>query len=375
MKINLYNILVNFLIRNKEIKKMEHIPIDDVENILLMSNTAIGDTLFNTPVFRSLKRHYPDKKLIVLLNPSNYKLFETNQYIDDIVLYNGKWKDFFKTLKELKSKKIDLTFILHSNEPQATPLALLAHSKYIVKIPNDKNSYNKYHTNIPTKAIGYKHGIFDRLKQLEYVGIYEDDPKMDIFIEQEWIDELNYNLNKLKINKTDKLIGFQIGASTVSRMWFNDRWIALGKELLNKYPDIKIILTGAPNEKHLTNEVKKGINDERVIDLAGKLTLGGAATLIGKLNLLITPDTGPMHMAIALKTPTISLFVVAELIKSHACYDQDIHLYIKKDKTCDPCIAKRCKFQECMEQIDAKEVIELYSVLSNKIKEEKDIKC
>jgi ADP-heptose:LPS heptosyltransferase len=358
----LYKIFVDFLIINKKIDKLSKIPIDKVQTILLMSNTAIGDTLFNTPVFRSLKTHYPDKRLIVMLNPTNYKLFETNKYIDDIVLYDGKWKNFFKVLSILKTYHIDLSLILHSNEPQATPLALLANSKYIIKIPNDKNPYNKYHTNLPTKAIENNHGVYDRLKQLMYIDIEETNPVMDLFLKKEWIDIANKSLN---IDKNKLIIGFQIGASTVSRMWFASKWIELGKKILLKYPNAIIVLTGAPNESHLTNEVSNGIsNSSRVIDMAGKLPLGAAAALIGKFNLFITPDTGPLHIAIALKVPTIGFFVVANHLGSNACYDKDIHLYIQKEKTCFPCVAKRCKFQECMLQIEVDDVINKMELLN-----------
>ncbi len=359
MKFDLFELGISFLIKNKKVDKLEHIPMDSVHNILLMSNTAIGDTLFSTPVFRSLKLHYPDKKLIVLLNPTNYKLFETNKYIDEIILYDGRWKKFFQVLKILKTKKIDATLILHSNEPQATPLALLSGSKYIIKIPNNKNEYNKFHTNLPISAYGDRHGIFDRLRQLEYLNIFEDDPRMDIVLKDSWKDEVFNYLESKSIDNSAIVIGFQIGASTVSRMWFSDKWVDLGKKLLLKYPNSIIILTGAPNEVKLTNQVEEGINNSRVFNLAGKFQLGSAAALIGTLDLLITPDTGPLHIAIALKVPTIGFFVVANHIGTNACYDQNIHLYIQKEKTCNPCIAKNCKYQECMLQITADDVLKL----------------
>jgi len=351
---SLFEKLIPYFLPKNQVIKTNLVPMDEINEIVCFSNTAIGDTLFNTPVFRSLKKHFPDKKLIVVMNPKNYKLFETNPYIDEIILYDGKTKNFFQALKTLRKIKPKLILILHSNEPQATPLAVLSGAKYIIKIPNDKNFFNKWHTNPPIKGVENKHGIFNRLKQLECLGIKENDCKMDLAIKKEWINEVE---NYFKNIKYSKLIGFQIGASTISRMWFNDRWIELGKRLLEMYPDIKIVLTGGPNEKVLTDEVEKGINDLRVLNMAGKFSLGGAAALISKLDLFITPDTGPLHIAIATKTPTIGFFVVANHLGSNACYDKDIHLYIQKSKTCTPCIAKACKYAECMEQIKVDEVI------------------
>ena len=194
-----------------------------------------------------------------------------------------------------------------------------------------------------------------RLKHLKYLGIKENDCRMDLFLKDEWKKEVEEFFKNISYSK---LIGFQIGASTISRRWFNEKWANLGKKILKKYPEAKIILTGSPNEKYLTDEVEKLINDKRVLNLAGKFSLGGAAALINKLDLLVTPDTGPLHIAIALKTPTVALFAAADPNETNACYDKDIHLYIKKPHTCVPCIDKKCKLPNCMQQISEEEVFE-----------------
>jgi len=346
------NIIPYFLSKN-QIIKTDLVPMDEINEIYCFSNTAIGDTLFNTPVFRSLKNNFPNKKVIAILNPTNYTLFENNKDIDEIILYSGKNKHFFQTLKKLKEKKPKLILLLHSNEPQATSISVLSGAKYIIKIPNYTSKFNSWHSNKPTEPMDDKHGIFNRLRQLKYLNIKENNPKMYLPLK----NESTYCIEKYFENNNKKLIGFQIGASTVSRMWFKEKWIELGKAILKKYPDTNIVLTGSPNEIKLTTEVKIGINDKRVLNLAGNFKLNTAAALINKLDLLITPDTGPLHIATALKIPTIGFFVVANHAGSNACYDKDIHLYIQKYKTCNPCIAKNCKFAECMLQIEVNEVL------------------
>jgi ADP-heptose:LPS heptosyltransferase len=359
MKINFYEILISFLLKKyQKAIKYDILPIDKIETIVIYSNTAIGDTLFNTPVFRSLKNNFPNKKIIVILNPTNYKLFENNPYIDEILLYDGRWKTFFSVLKKLKKIKIDLTLILHANEPQATPLSVLSNSKFIIKIPNDKNKYHEFHNNKQLSCYGDRHGIYDRLRALEYLGINEQNTKMELFVEEENNLEVENKFIELKIDiNQDKIIGFQIGASNLSRMWFEDNWIKLGKKLLENNENLKIVLTGAPNEKEMTHRVLIGINSDRVFNLAGEFNIKSAAGLIGKCNLLITPDTGPLHIAAALNTPTIAFYVVAQWYSSNPCFNEHQHLYVQKEKTCVPCIGKSCKYQECMLQITVDEVL------------------
>ena len=172
MKIDLIRSLARWYLKDKTLSK-EKIDMQNVNNILVMSNTAIGDTLFATPAIQLIKEHYPNKHIIALLNPKNFKLFSTNPNIDEIITFRGKWRCFLQTIFKLKSKSIDLTFIFHSNEPQATPLAYLSGSKHIIKITNKGNEFNFLHYNPPIAPRTDEHFIDRRLKQLEYIGINE----------------------------------------------------------------------------------------------------------------------------------------------------------------------------------------------------------
>ena len=144
--------------------------------VCFFSNTAIGDTLFNTPVFREFRAKFSDVKTIALLNPNNAVLFRDDPNLDEIITYNGRWGGFLRTLKILKSKKIDICFLLHSNEPQATPLAILSGAKYVFKLPNHKNKFNFLHSNTPQKyADENRYIVLNRLLQLKFVGIDSDE--------------------------------------------------------------------------------------------------------------------------------------------------------------------------------------------------------
>jgi ADP-heptose:LPS heptosyltransferase len=328
---------------------------DDIKTVALVSNTAIGDTLMATPAFRALKKSMPGVKCIAVLNPVNAELFATNPYIDEILLYGGRWSGFLGTLLRLKALRVDAVLLLHSNEPQATPLAVFCGAQKVIKIPNDKNRFAAFHTNPKIASSKDRHGLFDRLEQLKFLGIESNDARMELFLKKEWVAEADVLLRQNSfLDRT--LIGFQIGASTLSRMWFEDRWIELASILLASNSNIRILLTGSPKEREAAQKIKDKIADDRVLNIAGALSIGAAAALIGKLNVFVTPDTGPMHIAVALKTPSVALYVVADPVKSGAIYDNDIHVEIKKPRTCDPCVSKLCKYQECMLQIEACEV-------------------
>lgn len=366
MKIDIFKSVVKLFLPSRISK--HDINIDKINNILIMSNTAIGDTLFATPAIKVLKEKYPGKKIIALLNPSNVELFKNNKYIDKVYTYNGKWKGFIKTIYSLKKEKIDISFIFHSNEPQATPLAYFIGSKYIIKIPNDKNEFNYLHYNEIEKQKN-EHATLSRLKQLDYLNINNtSNQSMEIFLEEDWKREVSDFLSSFEIK--DNVIGIQIGASTISRMWFSDRWISLIDKILKYDKEITIILTGAPNENKIVNDVyKKFVKNKNVINASGQLSLCGAAALIGRFNLFITPDTGPLHIAASQKINTLALYVAGNPLGTNPNSNctRIIHAFIQKNKTCTPCKDKKCQYQECMLQIETEEVFNLYQQIMKKI--------
>jgi len=355
LKLDLINKLVFYYLKIFSKKQHNSIDIDNVKNICILSNTAIGDTLFSTPAIRLLRQKYPQKKIITVLNPKNSELFINNTNIDLIYTYNSKWSHFFSIVKKLRREKIDLTFIFHSNEPQATPLAFFIKSKYIVKIPNINNKFNFLHTNNVSSKNPGEHFIDYRLRQLELIGIFKKNYKMDLFIEESEAVKVSK-----KIDLSGRYIGFQVGASSPSRLWNNKSWVLLAKKILDYNPSLKIIITGSSRDKELSNQIIEKINSERVIDTCGWFDLCSSSYLISKLEALITLDTGPLHIAASLNIPTVCLSVAGKKNESNPRSSSVNHLFIEKPETCNPCIDKKCKNAFCMNQITVEEVFSKY---------------
>jgi len=352
MKIDIARSFFRWYLKDK-ISCQDEINIGNIDTILILTNTAIGDTLFTTPAIRLIKEKYPNKKIIALLNPNNYELFENNPYIDLIILYRGKWRNFLNVMFKLRRQNIDLALIMHSNEPQATPLAYCSGGKYIIKIPNDQNEFRFLHHNPPVSAKSYEHFIDRGLKQIEYLDVFKKSYKMDIFLKEEWKKSINGLLNERQIH-----IGFQIGASSISRMWFLDNWTNLAKKVLSFNKNWHIVLTGSKVDQYSARSLCSNIQSDRIIDLTGRFSLGPAAALISKLDLLVTPDTGPLHIAAAVNTTTLAISVAGIALESNPRSTGAQHIFIQKPKTCSPCIDKKCKYQKCMYQITVNEVFE-----------------
>lgn len=343
---------------------------ESVRNILIVSSTAIGDTLLSTPAIKAVRERYPQARITAHFNKKNMELFDNNPDIDGIIPYYGGYKKFLKTIIKFRRHKFDLALIFHGNEPQATPMAYLSGARFIIKLPNTSEYRFLLSNNKEVlREDKLDHGIEQRLKIAELAGCNVSDKKMvlpvlkggDLFIEK--------FLKENGIKDTDVVIGFQAGASTISRMWFAERFVELGKRLIKSYPDLQIIITGSPKEFDHCKSIADTIGEEAVVS-ASRIPLKYLPSVIKRMKLLVTGDTGTMHLAVAVETPVVSLFAVSDPERSGPYYDLDRHLVIRKERICDPCVSKKCKYQKCMEQISVGEVfLSVREILS---REEKD---
>ncbi|MCM8809352.1 MAG: glycosyltransferase family 9 protein [Candidatus Omnitrophica bacterium] len=347
-------IINNFDKRQRDLKYFNP---KEVKSILVVSSTAIGDTLMSTPAIKALRERYPQAKIIAHFNAKNMELFENNPHIDGIIPYYGGWKKFFKTIKEFKKHKFDVAVILHGNEPQATPMAYLGGAKFILKIPIPR----KFDFLISNKSNGFEnpwnhHAIDVRLKAVSFIGCKEDQKEMVLPLDEKSGDEIDKLFKEFSI-RHKKLIGFQVGAKDKYKIWPPDKFIKIGKKLIEFDRNILILILGSKEEKNICNKIKEEIG-ERVISFAGMLSLKQLANLINRLNLLVTNDTGTMHIAIALKKKTVSLFCPTNFWGVGPIQDMHLHKVISKNKPCNPCITKKCKKPYCMNLIEVDEVFE-----------------
>lgn len=329
---------------------------DEVKNILVVSSTAIGDTLLSTPAIRAVRKAYPKGRVIAHLNVSNMELFAGNPYIDSVIPNYGGYRRFQETVREMRRYSFDLALIFHGNEPQATPMCYLAGAKFIMKLPNT----SRFNFLLSNRAplIGWDdmgHGIEGRLKIARLAGCKDDGVAMDLFLNGSDDAGAVRFLKENGVAEGSMLIGFQPGASTLSRRWFSERFVELGKRLLADAPSAGIILTGSASEAPLCADIAAKIG-QRAVSAAGRLPLRQAAALIKRLDVLVTGDTGPMHIAIAAGTPVVALYAVADAKKTGPLYDLERHVVIQKPRTCEPCVSKKCEYQRCMEAIGVDEV-------------------
>jgi len=151
-------------------------------------------------------------------------------------------------------------------------------------------------------------------------------------------------------------IGFQLGASHLARAWPIANFVKLAK-ILTKELDCIFVLIGNKKEKFLAEKFKKEYKIGNILDIVGKTNIEELPYVVKKLDILITPDTGTLHLAIALKVKTISLFALSLPEETGPIQDLHLHKVIFKPEGLKWLAKDRKKSsQEAMKLISVEEV-------------------
>jgi ADP-heptose:LPS heptosyltransferase len=355
--------------KKKERKRsVNELKPEEIRKVLAVSSTAIGDTLLSTPALRATRRILPNASIDFMVREKFSILFENNPDIRAIVPYYGGYKRLFPLLNRIKSGNYDLCLVLHDSDPCPVQAAYIARIPFIARIGFKDETVAPF-LNVRVPYRDETHAIEQRLDVLRTLfKVRLDSPGdrrmvLPLAVEETqtfWDDLLKgvgYNYAK------NKRIGFQISASRPYKAWPKGHFTELGKRLLADSEGVNIVLFGGPGDEKIGKEIAEGMTTDlgqkpRIINLAGRLPLKKLPAALNGLDLFITNDTGPFHIAVALKTPTISLFVPSIVRHTGPYQDMERHVVIQKPRPCSPCIKKYCNDPNCMSIISVEEVFQ-----------------
>jgi len=291
------------------------------QRIAIYSTTALGDLMFNTPAIAALKQRYPDADFLLVSSKKNSQLVENSPWFSKVIYWDNKIRDAYPVIKALKSFKPQLTVILHSYMPYDLLCAVFSGTEYIIR-----DNYNADSDKLIAWLNHYQscyegHLIQRKLDLLSPLGC--DSSAIEMHIPVAFERAADDGVMK---------IGFQIGASEMKRCWPLERFVELAQLLVNANPRCQIIVLGGKKEALLESQFLALVPPEirqNIVSMVGKTNLLGLLTVIDSLDVLVTGDTGPLHLAIAIKTPTVSLYADAEPQHTGPWQDRDLHCILK----------------------------------------------
>jgi lipopolysaccharide heptosyltransferase II len=167
--------------------------------------------------------------------------------------------------------------------------------------------------------------------------------------EEKWNDLFLKNISK-------KVIGINPGGDRKNRRWNPDCYAFVADRLIEKF-DARIIIFGGPGEEEIARYIEHKMN-KNAVNIAGKVSLNDLAYLISRLDLLVTNDSGPMHMAAATKTPVVAIFGPEDVALTGPYTSPNLYRVINKPVDCRPCNKVDCNRPVCLDLITPEEVFD-----------------
>lgn len=355
------------------------------KNILLISLYRLGDNIQVTPMLKALKDSNPDSLLWVLAEKGFEMPFQNNPYINQLRLFDREkhtYKDFISTdtlknnldpvLMELQEIDFDMLINRQTSQEGAVISGLLnaKEKRGYIALKNKGFEIKDPWTRLLFAMV--KQRNMNPFSLVEYniriAGGKPEQYKPEIFYN---IGDVKNFLDQINIKPYDKIIGIQPGSSAMYRQWNTENFIKLINILLKKYPDIKVILLGSQNEAELLGKIEALIDPSyknRLVP-SWQLPLKSIPALLSRCDLMITNDTGPMHIAEAVGCKILCLYFGGSLINETAPYSQN-NLVIQPDMECIPCQeTDQCKKSyACKNYITSDMISELAGYMLGNIK-------
>jgi heptosyltransferase II len=334
-----------------------------LDKILVIRLSSLGDIILTTPVLESLKKRFPQSQIYFLTKTRYRDLLVNDPRLSGLIEFDpqGRHKGlggFKRMLDELKPYQFDLLIDLHANL-RSFFIRHLSNSKIKIKykkrwFPRWLMIHLKFFKTKPRQTVD---SYLDVLKKIK---VEDRDRTPVLFLGQDDIEFKEKFLLDSRIKKDDIVIGIHPGARWETKRWDVLKFGQVGQALIQKL-GCKIILFGDSVEDKILKDIAGNLPASNGIEAMG-LPLGKLASLIQRCDVLITNDSGPMHIAEALQVPVVAIFGPTHPQLGFAPIGQH-NIVLSANVECSPCSLHgegKChkKMRLCMDLITADMVVE-----------------
>ncbi len=350
---------------------------DASQRILIMRLGSNGDILMATPLLAALRQIYPDAFITWMVEHTAHQAIDANPYVDEILVWNGgSWKRMLRKyqhplwlaraasfLSQMRRRRFDVFFTFHAEQwpsvawAAAAPQTIGVHGMFPqFDIPNE--FYRKFYTTfyvredlplhhtdiylLPLRALGQPP---PETRQMSLGYTREDDKAVDDFLAAH------------SPGGDAPLVLLAPKTTWETRCWPEERFVALGNALTRR--PCRIVLIGSPTEQEPVERIASQMTI-RPMTAAGALSFRQVAAFIARASLVVSGDTGPMHVAAAVGTPYLALFGPTPVKGRAPLAGRGLSLF--HSVPCGPCDFSLCRNEDnpmlCMRLLTTEEVLE-----------------
>lgn len=327
--------------------------------ILIIRFSSIGDIVLTSPVIRCLKQQLNNEVEIHYITKKGYAtLLEHNPYLDKVYSIEKKVSEVSSSLRK---EKYDIVIDLHKNLRSARVKSIVSGKSFSF----DKLNVAKWMAvNLKSNALPDIHIVDRYLATAKTLGIMNDDKGLDFFI----APDQHIDKKSLPSSFKNSYIAFAIGGQHATKCLPVDKMIAICKKV-----ELPIILLGGKEDQRVAKFIEDKL-DQKIINGCGKYSIHQSASIVSQADVVITHDTGMMHIAAAFKRKIVSIWgntipefgMYPYFPKNLKHYNEIVEI---KELSCRPCSKigfDKCPkgHFKCMKQISEDWVVEkVYDLL------------
>lgn len=341
------------------------------KRILIVKPSSLGDIVHALPVLYRLRQEYPHAHIAWLVKEEWKDILATNPLLDELIILRKGIRGFMDSLQEVRKGHFDMvidlqglfrsgviTFLSGSSVrigfSNARELAHIFYNRKTVPPEEPIHAVDRYMLTLKEiihGSPGFSGGPYPGMAATDPTPVFPLYPEIEDF---EWVNKF---LKKHNLADKKPLIAINPFARWEKKRWPLRLFLTLIKSLIYELK-AGIILLGSLQDINTAEEMVRPLKKDIAI-AAGKTTLRNLVALLDQSDLLVTNDSGPMHIASALGTPVVALFGPTSPALTGP-YGK-IHRVIKKDLECSPCFRKSCVHKRplCMEAITIEEVMQV----------------
>jgi heptosyltransferase-1 len=343
-------------------------------NILIVKLSAIGDVIHTLPSLAALRKLYPEAHITWVVEEAAAGLIKNHPDLDSVLISRRKsWIKYFRKgeiyrplremrafLKELRQRPYDLVIDFHGLLKSALIVLLSGGKRKLGYDSLQELSGLFYNEKIPEDM--NKHAVDRYLDFSRYLGAKIVGPEFPLPSDNAAQVKVQYIFEKHHL-ENKKFIAINPVAYWETKLWDNEKFARLADSIKTKL-NVEVVFTGS--EKSSIEKITTQMPD-KAVNLGGETTLLELAYLYKKALMVITTDSGPMHLAAAVGTPIIALFGPTDPQRTGP-YGEG-HTIIRTDLPCSPCFLKKCPTKKCMQDISPAQVM---AVIGERLKGMKD---
>jgi heptosyltransferase-3 len=331
----------------------------NIKSILLIQLGDIGDVVLSLPAIRALKEHFEQSRLVVCVREKARELLEDAPEVDGIIAVDKKKRPLFREigyqidfLRLIRKSRFDLAIDLRTGS-RGTVIAILSGAKNrIGRLDDGPQTWRRFfftHLVKPDPSLELEQYASEHhLNILASFGVKSANP----------IPKLNVSMEKrkrvLEILKNEgvppemKMVTLHPFSLWSYKEWRKEGWIRLIEDLIERRT-ISVLVTGSPSDRDRASEIIRPFKTG-VFSLAGKTSIGEMSAILELSSLFIGVDSGIMHLAGAVRTPSIALFGPSSPVTWAPRNSR--HKTVAVEMPCRPCRQKGCQGSEISRCLD-----------------------